>query len=175
MHGNRAVHVPEPATTCGVANPFATTHRAFFCDVWGWCGVKGPNYALALALAEAKWNNSETARRINHRARHQGHSGVAVDRSRVGRWIRHGERPRPPVPHLLAELVTEELGRLHTPQSLGIAPSYGILVALNEHEHQTLAEQAAAANMPVKRYAQALLRAALLQTGHPGDTTTELT
>ncbi|MBK3639473.1 hypothetical protein [Streptomyces sp. MBT33] len=125
--------------------------------------MKGPNYALALALAEAKWNNSETARRINHHARQHGHSGVAVDKARVGRWIRHGERPRPPVPQLLADLLTEELGQPYTPQSLGIAPSYGVLVALDEHEHQALAEHAAAANMPLEHYAKALLRLALSQ------------
>ncbi|MEV0487380.1 hypothetical protein AB0I69_43110 [Streptomyces sp. NPDC050508] len=126
--------------------------------------MKGPNYALALALAEAKWNNSETARRINHRARQHGHSGVAVDKARVGRWIRHGERPRSPIPQLLADLLTEVLGQRYTPQSLGIAPSYGVLVALDEHEHQALAEHAAAANMPVKSYAQLLFRLALAQS-----------
>jgi len=161
VHGNRVVHVPTPATTCGVANQFATLPRSNSCDAWGWCAVRGPNYALALALAEAKWTNSETARRINHRAQQQGHSGVAVDKSRVGRWIRHGERPRPPVPQLLAELLTEELSRLHTPESLGIAPSRRVLVLLNEQEHQALAADAAAANMPLEVYATALVRSAL--------------
>lgn len=45
--------------------------------------MKAPNYALALALAQAGWNNSETACRINGRAVARGHPGVAVDRSRV--------------------------------------------------------------------------------------------
>jgi hypothetical protein len=60
-----------------------------------------PNYSLALALATAGWTSSETARRINARAKQEGHHSVAVDRSRVGRWIRRGEKPRPPVPELL--------------------------------------------------------------------------
>ncbi|GAB2990260.1 hypothetical protein GCM10023080_065030 [Streptomyces pseudoechinosporeus] len=52
-----------------------------------------PNYPLALALASAGWGNGETARRINARAQQEGHRSVAVDRSRVGRWIRHGGGP----------------------------------------------------------------------------------
>ncbi|RPE39075.1 hypothetical protein EDD90_2031 [Streptomyces sp. Ag109_O5-1] len=119
--------------------------------------MRGPNYALALALAEVGWNRSETARRINQRAEEQGHPGVAVDRSRVSRWVRRGECPRPPVPALLADLLTEHLGRVCTPQSLGIARSFGLVVVLNEQEHCALAEHAAAANMPLEHYARALL------------------
>ncbi|MEU8868987.1 hypothetical protein [Streptomyces umbrinus] len=81
-----------------------------------------PNYPLAVALASIGWGNGETARRINAHAQQQGHHGIAVDRSRVGRWIRHGEKPRPPVPALLAELLTEHLGKLYTPEALGLAP-----------------------------------------------------
>lgn len=130
--------------------------------------MKAPNYALALALAQAGWNNSETARRINGRAVARGHPGVAVDRSRVSRWLRRGERPRPPVPELIAELLSERLGQAYTPQRLGLAPPVSVLVPLDEHEHQALAAHAAAANLPVEYYAQALIRLALsspLQTG----------
>ncbi|MGW6911746.1 hypothetical protein [Streptomyces sp. NPDC054940] len=132
--------------------------------------MKAPNYELALALAQADWNNSETARRINSRAAARGHPGVAVDRSRVSRWIRRGEKPRSPVPELLAELLSERLGQAFTPQRLGIAPSLSVLVPLDEHEHEALAEHAAAVNVPVEHYAQALLRLALsstVQTGVP--------
>ncbi|MEU9371499.1 hypothetical protein AB0D71_44135 [Streptomyces avermitilis] len=120
-----------------------------------------PNYPLALALATAGWNNSETARRINTRAEQEGHRSVAVDRSRVGRWIRRGEKPRPPVPEVLAALLTEHLGRLCSPQSLGIAPARSVRVTLEETEHQALAANATAVNMPVEDYARALLRSAL--------------
>jgi hypothetical protein len=123
--------------------------------------MKAPNYALALALAQAGWNNSETARHINSRAAARGHPGVAVDRSRVSRWIRRGERPRSPVPELLAELLTEHLGQAYTPQRLGIATPLTVLVPLDVREHQALAEHAAAANVPVEHYVQALLRTAL--------------
>jgi hypothetical protein len=124
--------------------------------------MRAPNYPLALALSAAGWNNSETARRINTRAMERGHRSVAIDRSRVSRWIRHGEKPRSPVPELLAELLTEHLGRPSTPQMLGIAPARGVFVPLDEVEQLALATAAAAANMPVEQYAKALLSSALL-------------
>ncbi|MFD7769851.1 hypothetical protein [Streptomyces sp. NPDC059787] len=120
-----------------------------------------PNYRLALALAMVGWTNSETARRINHRALCEGHSGIAVDHSRVSRWIRLGERPRRPVPELLAALVTDHLGELHTPQSLGIAPARSVRIPLEDDEFRHLVRHAGAANMPVEIYAQALLRSVL--------------
>lgn len=127
-----------------------------------------PNYPLALALAEAGWNNSETARRINRLAQERGVCGVAVDRSRVSRWIRFGEKPRSPVPGLLADLLTTALGRPYTPALLGIGPARTVLVSLEPHEHRALASNAAAANMPVERYVQTLLRSALSGGGSPG-------
>ncbi|MGP4051674.1 hypothetical protein [Streptomyces sp. 2A115] len=120
-----------------------------------------PNYPLALALAWAGWGNSETARRINARAQQEGHRSIAVDRSRVGRWIRHGEKPRPPVPALMAELLTERLGQPYTPESLGLAPGRRVHVLLDPLEHDALMAVAAAANMPVEAYVRALLRSVL--------------
>ncbi|MCZ4603333.1 hypothetical protein O3S80_05990 [Streptomyces sp. Lzd4kr] len=123
--------------------------------------MREPNYPLALALAQAGWNNSETARRLNRHAAHHGHLGIAVDRSRVSRWIRRGEKPRPPIPRLLAELLTEHLGQPYTPDLLGIGPTRNVLVVLEEQDHQVLARRAAAANLPAHSLAGALLRTAL--------------
>ncbi|MGV9427950.1 hypothetical protein ACWDO7_27125 [Streptomyces sp. NPDC003656] len=123
--------------------------------------MRTPNYPLALALAEAGWANSETARRINALAAARGHPGVAVGRSRVSRWIRHGERPRPPVPELLADLLTEQLHRCYTPDTLGIGPAQSLLITLDPGEHHALATRAAAANMTVEHYARILLQLAL--------------
>ncbi|MFJ6705657.1 MULTISPECIES: hypothetical protein [unclassified Streptomyces] len=120
-----------------------------------------PNYLLAVALAAARWSNHETARLLNRRATQRGYLGIAIDHTRVGRWIRRGELPRAPVPELLAELLTEHLHRPYTPRSLGIAPTRNVVVALDDHEYETLALNAAAANLPVKNYAQAVLRHAL--------------
>ncbi|MEW2117682.1 hypothetical protein AB0945_21325 [Streptomyces sp. NPDC005474] len=123
--------------------------------------MREPNYPLALALAQAGWSNSETARRINRRAEQAGQHGVAVDRSRVSRWIRRGEKPRQPVPELLAALLTEHLGQPYTPRLLGIAPVHSVCISMGEIEHQALLSKAAAANLPVEDYARALLRSAL--------------
>jgi hypothetical protein len=127
--------------------------------------MRQPNYALALDLAQAGWSNSETARRINHRAQQAGQRSIAVDRSRVSRWIRRGEKPRPPVPDLLAALLTEQLGQPYTPHLLGITPAPSVCISLREIEHQALLAKAAAANMPVEDYARALLRSALSASG----------
>lgn len=127
--------------------------------------MRAPNYALALALAEAGWNNSETARRINALAQERGHYGVAADRSRVSRWIRRGEKPRPPVPELLADLLAGHLNRPYTPGLLGIGPSHSVLIHLDPTEHRALARIAAVANMSTEQYAQVLLRLALTRPG----------
>ncbi|MEV7393968.1 hypothetical protein [Streptomyces sp. NPDC091215] len=126
-----------------------------------------PNYLLAVALAAAGWSNHETSRRLNSRAADRGHPGIAIDHTRVGRWIRRGELPRPPVPELLAELLTEQLRRPYTPEGLGIAPTRNVVVPLDDREYETLTLNAAAVNMPVKNYAQALLRRALSQIPSP--------
>ncbi|MET8694148.1 hypothetical protein ABZV65_16625 [Streptomyces bauhiniae] len=123
--------------------------------------MRSPNYALALAFAEAGWSNSDVARCVNALAVKRGHTGVAVGRSRVSRWVRHGEKPRPPVPELLADLLTAHLHRPYTPDLLGIGPTRSVLIVLKPNEHRTLAERAEAANMTVEHYAWALLQLAL--------------
>jgi hypothetical protein len=120
-----------------------------------------PNYALALALATAGWSNAATARQINTYATTRGYRGIAVDTARVGRWIRCGQRPRPPVPQLLADLLSEHLGERHTPQSLELIRTRDLRVPLEEAEHCALLRKAAAANLRPEEYALALLRSAL--------------
>ncbi|MFD9248403.1 hypothetical protein [Streptomyces bottropensis] len=129
--------------------------------------MRPPNYPLACALAEVGWNNSETARRINALAKERGQSGVAVDRSRVSRWIRHGEKPRAPIPTLLADLLTRQLRRPITPDLLGIGPARPVLIYLEPKEHHRLAAGAAAANMSVEYYAQTLMRLVLAHPPRP--------
>ncbi|MET9461956.1 hypothetical protein ABZY05_44195 [Streptomyces canus] len=120
-----------------------------------------PNYPLALAIATAGWSNHETARLINERAQRDGYRGVAIDHSRVGRWIRFGEKPRPPVPVLLAGLLSERLGQPCTPESLRLAPGRRVHVFLDAAEHEVLVAVATAANVPVEEYVRELLRSAL--------------
>ncbi|MFM9493682.1 hypothetical protein ACKI1Q_08590 [Streptomyces galilaeus] len=120
-----------------------------------------PNAALALALAVAGWSNHELARRLNDLATQRGHRGIAVDHTRVGRWIRRGEKPRPPVPELLADLFTEHLGHAYTPQSLALTSTRRVYLHLDEPEHTVLLCRAAQARLPVREYLQSLLRSAL--------------
>ncbi|MDX3523355.1 hypothetical protein [Streptomyces scabiei] len=120
-----------------------------------------PNAALAFALATAGWSNHEVARRLNELAAERGHRGIAIDHTRVGRWIRRGEKPRPPVPELLADLLTRRLGYPCTPHSLAITPTRRVYLQLDEPEHTALLHRAAEARLPVPEYLQALLRSAL--------------
>ncbi|MFE9007382.1 hypothetical protein ACFYOY_35580 [Streptomyces sp. NPDC007875] len=120
-----------------------------------------PNYSLAVALAAARWSNHETARRIVDAATQQGHRHIAVHHTRVSRWIRHGEKPHPPVPELLAGLLTEHLGQLHTPQSLRLLRPRYLRIPLEELEHQVVMQRATAANLSAEDYVHRLIRTAL--------------
>ncbi|MFF5242822.1 hypothetical protein ACFY3V_01000 [Streptosporangium sp. NPDC000095] len=61
----------------------------------------------------------EISRRVGALARDRGHRQIAPDTTRVRRWL-NGEQPRPPVPELLAQVLSEELRRSLTPSDLGL-------------------------------------------------------
>ncbi|WP_110945937.1 transcriptional regulator [Streptomyces avicenniae] len=61
------------------------------------------------------------ARAIAALAAERGHAQVRPDGSRVRRWIDNGERPRPPVPDLLAEILSQHTGYRLTVADLGLA------------------------------------------------------
>ncbi|MFE3716431.1 hypothetical protein [Streptomyces cyaneofuscatus] len=123
--------------------------------------MRTPDCPLALAILEAGWSNHETARRVNSRVANNRCTGIAVSRACASRWIRHGEKPRNPVPEILAELLSEQLGWPCTPQSLNIAPACRVIVLFDRDEYQALAEQVAAQNLALERYVQQALRATL--------------
>ncbi|MER5602354.1 Tat pathway signal protein [Streptomyces sp. NPDC002265] len=77
------------------------------------------NPHLALWIAATGLSHGEIARRIAATAKAQGHRQVAPDATRVRRWI-DGERPRPPVPALLAEVLSKAAGQPLTPGDLGL-------------------------------------------------------
>ncbi|MEE1829700.1 hypothetical protein [Streptomyces sp. SP17KL33] len=122
-----------------------------------------PNAALAYALSATDWSNRELARRLNSLAVQRGHRGIAIDHTRVGRWIRRGEKPRTPLPELLADLFTERLGCRYTPQMLGLTSARRFQVHLAEAELATLLRRAAKAQLPVKDYLSRLVSTALAQ------------
>jgi hypothetical protein len=68
-----------------------------------------PNRQLAHYKARAGFSHAELARAVTRRAKAHGEAHICPDGSRVRRWLR-GERPRDPVPDLLAEVFTERLG-----------------------------------------------------------------
>ncbi|GAA1925471.1 hypothetical protein [Streptantibioticus ferralitis] len=78
------------------------------------------NPHLSLWIAATGLSHGEIARRVATKAKAQGHRQVAPDATRVRRWM-DGERPRPPVPALLAEVVYEAVGEPLTPGDLGLA------------------------------------------------------
>ncbi|WP_133906928.1 hypothetical protein [Actinophytocola oryzae] len=81
----------------------------------------GRNTKLAGLLDAAGWSRADTARRIRTRAQELGHTGIAVDASRVTRWI-SGERPRPPAGDILAALLSGHFDTEITLLDLDLAP-----------------------------------------------------
>lgn len=99
------------------------------------------NPHLELWIAVSGLPHGEMARRIAAAAKARGHRQIAPDTTRVRRWI-DGERPRPPVPALLAEVLSEEVGQPLTPSDLGLT---GTGVALDSIQLPLFTEAAAQA------------------------------
>ncbi len=78
----------------------------------------GPNRALRALLAEAAWTEDHLARQVNTLATEVG-VVLRLDRRSVTHWLA-GRRPRPPVPALVAEAFTRELGRPVTVTLVGL-------------------------------------------------------
>ncbi|GAA1108139.1 transcriptional regulator [Nocardiopsis metallicus] len=70
-------------------------------------------------------SKSALARAVTERASQRGHPQVRPDGSRVRRWINDGERPRDPVPGLIAEILSEHTGYRLSTADLGLGPAPG--------------------------------------------------
>ncbi|MGW8551335.1 Tat pathway signal protein [Streptomyces tubercidicus] len=104
---------------------------------------RSSNPHLALWIAAAGLSHCEIARRIAAEAIHRGHRQIAPDATRIRRWI-DGERPRSPVPALLAAVISDAVGQPLTPGDLGLTtagPTLGSiqLPLLTEAAAHTLA------------------------------------
>ncbi|MFI6210291.1 Tat pathway signal protein [Streptomyces sp. NPDC051041] len=104
---------------------------------------RSSNAHLALWIAATGLSHGEIARRIAAEAIRQGHWQIAADATRIRRWI-DGERPRPPVPALLAAVIYEAVGQPLTPGDLGLTAAGPTLDSiqlplLTEAAAQTLA------------------------------------
>ncbi|WP_371790401.1 transcriptional regulator [Streptomyces sp. NBC_01471] len=83
-----------------------------------------PNTFLAYWLTRTGMSNVELARAITDRATETGERGVATDESRVRRWLK-GEMPRPPVPQLIADVISMRAGTPMTCADLGLPGPQG--------------------------------------------------
>ncbi|MET8284397.1 Tat pathway signal protein [Streptomyces sp. NPDC005132] len=78
------------------------------------------NADLELWIAATGLSHEEIARRIAAAAKARGHRQIAPDATHIRRWI-DGEKPRPPVPVLLAEVLSDVVKQPLTPGDLGLA------------------------------------------------------
>ncbi|MFF7095777.1 Tat pathway signal protein [Streptomyces rubradiris] len=104
---------------------------------------RSSNPHLTLWITATGLSHGEIARRITAEAKAQGHRQIAPDATRVRRWI-DGERPRPPVPALLAAVISDAVGQPLTPGDLGLTAAGPTLDSiqlplLTEAAAQTLA------------------------------------
>jgi hypothetical protein len=86
----------------------------------------GGNPHLELWIAVAGISHGELARRTAAAAKTRGHTQITPDTTRVRRWL-DGERPRPPVPGLLAAVLSDACGLPLTPGDLGLVESGPVL------------------------------------------------
>jgi len=83
---------------------------------------KEENLRLRALLDEAGMSNKGLARRVVDLAAVRGIANVRCDHTSVLRWLA-GEQPRPPVPELVAVILSDALGWKVTETELGMTPS----------------------------------------------------
>ncbi|MGD3111151.1 hypothetical protein [Streptomyces sp. YGL11-2] len=80
-----------------------------------------PNEHLAELLTEADWSAGELARAVNALGTKHG-VRLRYDRTSVAHWL-NGSRPRPPVPDLVAQVLTRRIARTVTVAETGLVHS----------------------------------------------------
>src|SRR5688572_18439087 len=93
-----------------------------------------PNRSLQRLIAEAGFTYKGLARNLNELGRARGLSGLKYDHSSVLRWL-GGQRPRDPVPALLAEILSLRLGRTVTPEDMDMSATTTPLDVGQEFPH----------------------------------------
>lgn len=78
-----------------------------------------PNRLLERWILRSGLSRGEFARKIGERAAARGHGQVRPDASSVRRWV-EGMRPRHPVPDIIADLISEQVGLRVTTYDLGL-------------------------------------------------------
>lgn len=90
------------------------------------------NEQLAQLHERTGWSRKELARRVNGRARLRG-VHLHTDATRIRHWL-EGQHPQPPVPELLSELFSEELGYPIIPEDLGLPATHEHELGLRYHD-----------------------------------------
>jgi hypothetical protein len=81
------------------------------------------NEQLASWLERSGLSNTELARRVKRAAHDAGHPQVNPAASNVRRWVNEGQIPRRPVPGIVADVLSQELGYRVTSYELGLGDS----------------------------------------------------
>ncbi|MEV5647321.1 hypothetical protein AB0L57_03630 [Nocardia sp. NPDC052254] len=101
--------------------------------------AKQPNHQLVALIDETRASRKGFARRVVERGQAVGLE-LRYDHTSVGRWLA-GERPTPPGPNLIAEVLTELCGRRITPADCGMpvreSADLGLEFSLNLSEATT--------------------------------------
>jgi hypothetical protein len=84
--------------------------------------ARAGNLRLRALLDETQMSHKGLARRVAALATASGVAGIRCDHTSVLRWLA-GEQPRPPVPELIASILTDASGRPVTVIELGMTPS----------------------------------------------------
>ncbi|NGO70639.1 transcriptional regulator [Streptomyces boncukensis] len=84
--------------------------------------MKRPNTNLAQHLEQSGMSNKELARRVRARAELWGHPHITPNATTVRRWLA-GDQPRPPVPAILADVLSASIGYRVTTYDLGLGDS----------------------------------------------------
>ncbi|WP_211588946.1 Tat pathway signal protein [Allorhizocola rhizosphaerae] len=93
--------------------------------------ARQPNTKLAAAIAEARWSHAQAAAALLRVAAEVGARELAaVSRSHVSHWVA-GSHPSGSAPALLAEAFSRRLGRLVSPEDLGLSAATDALPALD--------------------------------------------
>jgi len=113
------------ATVCSFVERADTGRDAVVTD-------REANVQMEEVRIRAGWSRKELARRVNQRARIRG-VHLNTDATRVRHWLA-GQHPQPPVPALLSELFSEQLGYPITPVDIGLQETGEYKVGLRYSE-----------------------------------------
>lgn len=96
---------------------------------------KTPNAQLKELVTQARYSHKGLAKRVNDLGNAEGIADLSYDHSSVKRWL-HGQQPKQPIPHLVAQALSERLGFRVNANDVGmqpgeVTPSLGLDFALS--------------------------------------------